>query len=90
MLIGVPVAATPGLGPHDDVLVLTLAAELEVALLVALVAALELVLLLVLLLLLLLPQPASTITPTRARSATKAPRRTRVASWSLLTDLSSS
>jgi hypothetical protein len=65
MLIGVPVALTPGLGPQDDVSVeppvLALAAE------VLLDAALLLELLL--LLLLLLPHPASTIRPMTAVSA---------------------
>ena len=68
MLIGVPVAATPGFLPHADVLVLP-PLEPELAAVVALVldallaAAPELVLLL------LLPQPASTNAPTSAASA---------------------
>jgi len=65
MLIGVPVAATPGFGPHEDVLVdalLGLAAAAVVALeLAALDVALE-----ALLELLLLPQAASISTPTSA------------------------
>ena len=75
MLIGVPVAATPGFLPHADVLVLP-PLEPELAAVVALVldallgAAPELVLLL-----LLLPQPASTNAPTSAASAKLARRR---------------
>ena len=53
MLIGVPVAATPGLGPHDEMLVDTAALELAAADELA-AAVLEL------LLLLLLPHPATT------------------------------
>jgi hypothetical protein len=61
MLIGVPVAFTPGFGPHDDVLddepleALLAVVVLELALAVA--DPLELLLVL---LLLLLPQPATT------------------------------
>ncbi|MFZ0380635.1 MAG: hypothetical protein WCD11_03880 [Solirubrobacteraceae bacterium] len=75
MLIGVPVALTPGFGPHDDV-PLELAAVL--AAVVALDAALEL-----LELLLLLPQAASSSAPMSAASATLA--RTRGAWWLSLT-----
>jgi hypothetical protein len=82
MLIGVPVALTPGFGPHDDVsldpvlalaVVLELALELELdAPLLPVAAALE-----VLLLLLLLPHAASSAA---AMTAAKAmPRRTRSA-----------
>ncbi len=67
MLIGVPVALTPGLGPHDEVLV-DAGAALAVLLAVAeLLAAAVLVALL--LLELLLPQPARTITPITAATA---------------------
>jgi hypothetical protein len=55
--IGVPVALTPGFGPHDDVLVETAALELVVPLAAAP---------LVFELLLLLPQPARTATTTTA------------------------
>jgi hypothetical protein len=85
-LIGVPVAATPGLGPHDDVLVdalvaaLVLVAEVDEA-----AGAALLVLLAVLLLLELLPQPAMTSTPRTA--ANDRPSRTRGKSWNILTDL---
>jgi hypothetical protein len=82
-LIGVPVAAAPGLGPQDDVSVELL---VEAAVLVADVddeaagAAALLVLLL-----LLLPQPAMNSTP---RTATNdRPSRTRGRSWYILTDL---
>jgi hypothetical protein len=70
MLIGEPVAAAPGFGPHDEVLVdvlagvlLALATALEL-LLAAVVAALEL------LELLLLPQPAIAMMPMIAAKAT--------------------
>src|SRR5271165_6700925 len=71
MLIGVPVAATPGFAPHDDVAV---AAPALLAALVALLTALLALLLallaaLVALLELLLPQPASTTRPITAVSA---------------------
>jgi hypothetical protein len=84
MLIGVPVAATPGFDPHDDVAVdaLVLVAALAV------VVALELAVLAVVLLELLLPHPARTVTPTVAMSAK--PIRNRGKFWYLLTDLSSS
>jgi hypothetical protein len=71
MLIGVPVAATPGLVPQDDVLVET-AAALVVALAVVLALALDeavVEVLALLLLLLLLPQPAKNIRPTVASNA---------------------
>lgn len=71
ILIGVPVAATPGFGPHDDVLVelaVVLAPELE---LVALDAPLEPVLEL----LLLLPHAAKSSAPTSTASAAYARRR---------------
>jgi hypothetical protein len=78
--IGVPVAATPGFVPHDDV---------DDDALALVVAALELeVLAAVLLLELLLPHPARTVTPTVAMSARLT--RHRGKSWYLLTDLSSS
>jgi len=65
ILIGVPVAATPGLGPQDE----TLTAD-ELELLAAAVedVPLEAALLLLLLLLLLLPHPASAISATAASS----------------------
>ena len=71
MLIGVPVALTPGFGPHDEVL-----DELELELAAAaveLVAELDALLLApgaADVLLLLLPQPASTAAPMSAASAT--------------------
>jgi hypothetical protein len=68
------------LGPQDEVL--TEAAVLLVVL--AFVAAF------VLLLLLLLPHPASTITLSAATSARTTLGRTRGASWTFFTDLSSS
>jgi hypothetical protein len=79
MLIGVPVAATPGFDPHDDV-----------ADALALVLALAVVVAAVLLELLepLLPHPARTVTPTVAMSAR--PIRNRGKYWYSLTDLSSS
>jgi len=82
--IGVPVAATPGLGPHDDVLVDALVAA---AVLVAEVdeAAGAAALLVLLLLLLLLPQPAMNSTPRTA--AHDRPSRTRETWWYFLTDL---
>jgi hypothetical protein len=66
-LIGVPVALTPGLGPHDEVsleppLELVAVVVLELAPLLA--AALEL-----LLLLLLLPHPASSRTAPASRAS---------------------
>src|SRR5437879_5299867 len=79
MLIGVPVAFTPGFGPHFDVSTEPL----------ALLLALELLLLLpppaaaLLLELLLLPHPTRTIMPSTATS-TK-PRRTRAEWWYILT-----
>jgi hypothetical protein len=81
MLIGVPVAATPGFGPHDDVAVdaLALVVALELA---------ELAVVLLELLELLPPHPARTVTPTVAMSAR--PTRNRGKSLYLLTDLSSS
>jgi hypothetical protein len=85
MLIGVPVALTPGFGPHDDVLV-----DAVLALVVALALELDaldapLALLLgVDVLLLLLPQPASTsIAPTSTASAPV--QRRRSAWWYVLT-----
>ena len=81
--IGVPVAATPAFGPHDDVLVEALVAA---AVLVAEVdEAAGAALLLVLLLLLLLPQPAMNSTPRTA--AHDRPSRTRETWWYILTDL---
>jgi len=81
MLIGVPVAFTPGLGPHDDVSVDPVLAavvlddeELDPPLLPDALLALLLALLL-LLLLLLLPQ-AATNTAASTAASTK-PRRTR-------------
>src|SRR5580704_5694389 len=83
-LIGVPLAAVPGLGPQDDVSVDELVAA---AVLVAEVddEAAGAAALVVLLLLLLLPQPAMNSTP---RTATNdRPSRTRGRSWNILTDL---
>jgi hypothetical protein len=77
--IGVPVAATPGFEPQDDVaedaLVLVAAAVLVVAELAAGV--------LVVVLLELLPQPARTVMPTVAKSARL--RRIRGRWWLVLT-----
>jgi hypothetical protein len=80
MLIGVPVALTPGFGPHDDVsldpvLALAVVLELELELeldapLLPVAAALEV-------LLLLLPHAASSAAATTAAKAM--PRRTRSA-----------
>jgi hypothetical protein len=78
MLIGVPVALTPGLLPHDDVLT-EVAALLELVL--ALLGALEELLLL----LELLPQPASATSATAANSTR--PNRRRGTRWVVLTDL---
>jgi hypothetical protein len=86
MLIGVPVAATPGFGPHAEAPVL---ADVDV-LLVAVFAAVLLVLLDAAVLLLLLlepPQPASANTPTTAESTANS--RTREPCWYFLTCLSS-
>src|ERR1700733_4744504 len=66
MLIGVPVAATPDFGPHEDVLVEVAAV---VALAVELVALEPPALLVALLLLLLLLPSAASATPARRRSA---------------------
>jgi hypothetical protein len=73
MLIGVPVAATPGLGPHDDVLVepvlaVVLALVLELVALDAPLEPLEV-------LLLLLPQPASTSSAPTNTASTMLARR---------------
>jgi hypothetical protein len=82
-VIGVPVAAVPGLGPHDDVLVdalvvaLVVVAEVDEA---AGAAALVVVVVLE-----LLPQPATKTTPRTAASGR--PTRTRGKSWNILTDL---
>jgi hypothetical protein len=83
MLIGVPVAATPGLEPHADVLLLVAAVVLVVVLGAGAGAGVV-----VLVDLLLLPHPARIIAPTAAASAKL--KRTRGASLYLLTDLSSS
>ena len=83
ILIGVPVALTPGLGPHDEVSVdplLELLDELELPPLLAAGA--------LLVLLLLLPHPARIAAPKTAASATN--RRTRGTYSNNLTDLSSS
>jgi len=77
--IGVPVALTPGFGPHVDVL--TAALELD-----ELAAGAELLLALALalaLLLLLLPHPASARSAPTAIAAT--PIRTRGTTWKMLT-----
>jgi hypothetical protein len=85
MLIGVPVAFTPGLVPHLDV-------SLDALLLEPLDDELELPPLLapgaLLVVLLLLPHPAKIPTPTTAASATN--RRMRGTYSNNLTDLSSS
>jgi len=88
MLIGVPVAATPGLGPHDEVLVDTGAAVAVLLALAELLAALVVALLALLLLELLLPHPARNTTPTNA--ATAKTGRMRGHSWYVLNVLSSS
>ena len=83
ILIGVPVAFTPGLGPQDDVSVdalVELLVELELPPLLAPGA--------LLVLLLLLPHPARIATLTTAANAIK--RRTRGTYSDNLTDLSSS
>jgi hypothetical protein len=85
MLIGVPVAFTPALGPHDEVsvdalLLEPLEDELELPPLLAPGA--------LLVLLLLLPHPARIAAPSTAASATH--RRTRGTFSNNLTDLSSS
>src|SRR4051794_12703876 len=86
MLIGLPVAFTPGLGPHDEVS----ADPPPLALLDAAVEPLELPpdppeLLL---LLLLLPQPARTASAATAASAARTTR-IRGTTWNVLTDISS-
>jgi hypothetical protein len=85
MLIGVPVALTPGFGPHDEVsvdaLLLELLDELEVPPLLAPGA--------LLVLLLLLPHPAR-IAATPKTAASPAHRRARGTYSDNLTDLSSS
>src|SRR6516165_6669466 len=80
MLIGVPVAFTPGFGPHDDVSVeppLLVVFALAVPLLAAVV--LDDAAALGLLLLLLLPHPARTNNPRTAMAARL--RRTRAEWW---------
>jgi hypothetical protein len=72
-VIGVPLAAVPGFGPHDEVLVDALAALVVVELDDA--AGAELVLALLVVLLLLLPQPATKSIPRTA--AVDSPSRTR-------------
>jgi hypothetical protein len=82
MLIGVPVALTPGFGPHDDVLV-----EAVLALVVALVLeldALDAPLLGVVELLPLLPQPASASAAPTSTASPPAERR-RSPWWYVLT-----
>src|ERR1700722_17729614 len=73
-LIGVPVALTPGLGPHDEVLV-DAGAALAVLLAVAELLAAAVVLALLLLLELLLPHPARNTTPNNAATAKLGRRR---------------
>jgi hypothetical protein len=83
MLIGVPVAATPGFGPHFEVSTLPLELEPpELLELLALAPPLEPPLLE----LLLLPQPASSATTTAATSAW--PKRSREKAENILTYLS--
>ena len=86
MLIGVPVAATPGFGPHDDVLVEAVRAVVRscsswsrrcVA------ALLEL-------LLLLLPHPASAISASAADQARQDPVSAQAQRWWCILTLSSS
>ena len=72
MLIGEPVAATPGFDPQDDVPVETGVPELELELELATaddVVLLELLPVLLVLLLLLLPHPASAISESAANRA---------------------
>ncbi|HTX45899.1 MAG TPA: hypothetical protein VMD48_06470 [Solirubrobacteraceae bacterium] len=83
-LIGLPVAAVPGFGPHDEVLVDALVAALVLVLLAEVDDAAGAAALLVLLLL-LLPQPAISSTPRTA--AHDRPSRTRGTWWYILTDL---
>jgi hypothetical protein len=86
MLIGVPVALTPGFGPHEDVLddppllPLELLVDVDPDAAAAVLGApgAEEVLLL------LLPHPASAISATTAASAM--PNRTRGTLWYVLTD----
>jgi hypothetical protein len=79
MLIGLPAAATPGLGPQDEV-----STELPEELLPAAVElAAELAPAALLLLLLLLPHPASAISASAATSTR--PTRIRGTTWWLLT-----
>jgi hypothetical protein len=84
MLIGVPVAATPGFDPQAEVLVLVLAV---VELVVLVVAGVLLDVELLVVLLELLPQPASASAPTIKASA--AVSRTREPCMYFLTCLSS-
>jgi hypothetical protein len=86
ILIGVPVAFTPGLGPQDDVSVDALVELPELADELVLPPLLAPGALLVLLL--LLPHPARIATPMTAANATN--RRTRGTYSDNLTDLSSS
>ena len=72
--IGVPVAATPGFLPHEDVLAELVLAELVVALVLELVA-LDAPLLDVVVLELLLPHPASTSTPPTSTASAPVERR---------------
>jgi hypothetical protein len=89
--IGVPVAATPGFVPHDEVFT-DADGALALELLAALVAGAALLVLallaLLLLLLLLLPQPA--MTPIANTPAMTALSRASGAFWWIRTDLSSS
>jgi hypothetical protein len=81
ILIGLPVAATPGLGPHDEMSTEPLDELLAAA--VELPAAELDPAALLLLLLLLLPHPARAMSASAARSAN--PTRIRGTSWWLLT-----
>jgi hypothetical protein len=74
--IGVPVAAEPGFGPHDDVLTLALLELLELFALVEPLGVLDD---------LLLPQPARKSIP--ATAASKAMDRVRGHRWWFLTSL---
>jgi hypothetical protein len=83
-VIGVPLAATPALGPHDDVLVDAVVA-VPVLVLVVDVDEAAGAAALVVVVLLELPQPATKSTPRTATSGR--PSRTRGKSWLILTDV---
>jgi len=87
MLIGVPVAATPGLGPQDEVLVLAVVDVELVPVLAGVLLVLVDAAVLLLLLLELPPQPASANAPKIAASTANS--RTREPCRYILTCLSS-